>query len=113
MTKTLFALALASTLMIPQVTPAFGNEGTVGFGGVRPAAAGQQSSKDLRLPALPNLETIPWLTRGLPAANSKVDMLWEPYGDTLRPFLLQPEFPPTKFSLSRPRAGIFGFSELQ
>jgi hypothetical protein len=101
MTKTLFALALASTLMVPHITPALGNDSTVGFGGSRPAGAAQQSWKEFRLPAIPHVETMPWLLRGLPAANGKVDMLWQPHGDTLGPFLLQPETPPSRFSLSQ------------
>jgi hypothetical protein len=98
MTKTLFALALASTLTVPHITPAFGNDSTVGFGGARSASLAKESWKELRLPAIPYLETMPWLTRGLPAGNSKVDLLWQPRGDTLGPFLLQPDTPPTRFS---------------
>jgi hypothetical protein len=105
MTKTLFALALASTLMVPHITPAFGNDSTVGFGVLRPAGAARQTWKELQLPAVPYLETMPWLTRGLPAANSKVDMLWQPHGDTLGPFLLQPEIPPSRFSLRQQSTG--------
>jgi hypothetical protein len=101
MTKTLFALALASMLMVPHITPAFGNESTVRFGGARLAGAAQESWQGLQLPAVPHLETMPWLTRGLPSAKSKVDMLWQPQGDTLRPWLLQPEASPSKFSLSQ------------
>src|SRR6185312_10777554 len=80
MTKTLFALALASTLMVPHITPAFGNDSTVGFGAARPASVAKASCKELRLPVIPYLETMPWLTRGLPAARSKVDLLWLPRG---------------------------------
>src|SRR3954468_9109022 len=98
MTKTLFALALASTLMVPHITPAFGNDSTVGFGGARPAGVAQQSWKELQLPSIPYMETMPWLTRGLPAAKSKVDLLWQPRGDTLGPFLLSPNTPPARFS---------------
>jgi len=98
MTKTLFALALASTLMVPHITPASGNDSAVGFGVVRPADAAQQSWKELQLPSIPYLETMPWLIRSLPAAKSKVDLLWQPRGDTLGPFLLSPDTPPARFS---------------
>jgi hypothetical protein len=111
MTKTLFALALASTLMVPHINPAFGNDSTVGFGGARPAGAAQQSLKELKLPVVPYLETMPWLTRGLPSANSKVDMLWQPRGDTLGPFLLQPEIPSSRFSLNQQPTGARSWTQ--
>ena len=85
MTKTLLALALASTLMVPHITPAFGNDSPLGFGDARPASVAKESWKELWLPAIPYLETMPWLTRGQPAANSKVDLLWQPRGDTDTP----------------------------
>ena len=110
MTKTLFALALASTLVVPHITPAFGNEGTIGFAGARSLFTAQQQWNDLQLPAVPHLETMPWLTRGVPAANSKVDMLWQPRG-TLGPFLLQPEIPPSKFSSTHQPAKTGSWTE--
>jgi hypothetical protein len=105
MTKTAFALMLAGTLMVPHITPAFGNESTMGIGGVHRASSAQQSWDSIRLPAIPHLESMPWLTRGSLTSGTKVDMLWRPDLDTLGPFLLQPEIPPTKLSLGRPSAG--------
>src|SRR3954471_19257126 len=105
MTKNLFALALASTLMVPHITPAFGKDSTTGFGGTRAGALAQQTSKELPLPPVPDLESMPWLTHGSRAANGKVDMLWHPHGGTLDPFLLQPKIPISKFSLTQQSAG--------
>jgi hypothetical protein len=51
------------------------------------------------LPALPHIETLPWLTRGSTSKGSKVDLLWGPKVDTLGPFLVRPEIPASKFSL--------------
>jgi hypothetical protein len=64
MTKTLFALMLAGTLMVPHITPAVGNESTTATGEVQRASSVQQSWESIRLPAIPHLESMPWLTRG-------------------------------------------------
>jgi hypothetical protein len=101
MTKTLFALALASTLMVPHINPAFGNDSTVGFGGAGSARVAKESWNGLQLPAIPYLETMPWLTRGLPAAKSKVDLLWQPRGNTL---LLSPDTFSARFSSTQQAA---------
>jgi len=105
MNKNVFALVLAGALMVPHITPAVGNDTTIGFGGVRPGTSAQESRSELRLPPVPYLESIPWLTQRPPAPTSKVDMLWQPRGGTLGPFLLQPEIQPSKFSLSQQPAG--------
>jgi hypothetical protein len=105
MTKTLFALALAGTLMVPHSTPALGNDSTTGVGGARAGASDQQPWKELPLPFVPELESMPWLTPGSPAENSKVDMLWQPHGDTFNPFWLQPGIPFSKFASSQQPAG--------
>lgn len=97
MTKTLFALLLAGTLMVPHITPAVGNDNTVGLGSAR-AGSFPTGWSNLPLPGVPHAETMPWLNRGSMSKGSKVDLLWEPKMDTLGPFLLQPEIPATKFS---------------
>jgi hypothetical protein len=101
MTKKLFALLLAGTLMVPHITPALGNQSTVGVGTARGGASSVQPWGDLQLPPVPHLETMPWLSYGSAAKGSKVDMLWGPKLDTLGPFLVEPAIPPTKLSLSR------------
>src|SRR5947208_12592087 len=98
MTQTLFALMLAGTLIVPHITPALGNENTMGIGGVHRASSAQQSWDSIRLPAIPHLESMPWLTRGLLTNGTKVDMLWRPGLHRLDPFWLQPETPPMKLS---------------
>jgi hypothetical protein len=108
MTKTLFALTLAGTLMIPHITPAIGNESTTDIGDVHRASSAQQSWQSIRLPAIPHLESMPWLTRGSLTSGPKVDMLWRPGLDTLGPFFLDPEIPPTKMSFGRASAGAGG-----
>ena len=101
MTKKLFALLLAGTLMVPHITPALGNDSTVGVGTMRGGASSVQPWNDLQLPPVPHLETMPWLTHSSPGNGSKVDMLWGPRLDTLGPFLVGPAIPPAKFSSSR------------
>jgi hypothetical protein len=104
MTKTAFALMLAGTLMVPHITPAFGHESTLGTGRIPRISSAQQSWDNVRLPAIPHLESMPWLTRGSLMGGTKVDMLWRPDLDPVGPFLLQPESPPTKLSQGWPSA---------
>jgi hypothetical protein len=101
MTKKLFALLLAGTLMVPHITPALGNDSTVGVGMRRGGASSVQPWNDLRLAPVPYLETMPWLTYGSAAKDSKVDMPWGPKLETLGPFLVEPAIPPAKLSLNR------------
>jgi hypothetical protein len=99
MTKNLFALLLAGTLMVPHITPVIGNENTVGMGSPRGSSFTKESWGDLRLPPVPHIETMPWLTYGSTGKGSKVDLLWGPKMHTLGPILVQPELPISKFSL--------------
>jgi hypothetical protein len=95
MTKILFAFMLASTFMVPHITPAVGNESATETAGIYGASSAQKSWDSLSLPAIPYLDTMPWLTRGSLTAGPKVDMLWPaPVG----PFLLESNISPTKFS---------------
>jgi hypothetical protein len=95
MTKTLFALMLAGTFMVPHITPAIGNESKAEIAGIKGASSAQQAWDALSLPAIPHLDTMPWLTRGSLTTSPKVDMLWPA---TVGPFLLESNIPPTKFS---------------
>jgi hypothetical protein len=99
MTRKLFALLVAGTLMVPRVTVAFGNDSIVAGGSSAGASSFAGSWGDLHLPPVPYIETMPWLMDGTAAQGSKVDMLRSPKPDTLGPFLIQPEIPSAKFSL--------------
>jgi hypothetical protein len=95
MTKILFAFMLASTFMVPHITPAVGNESATETAGIHGASSAQKGWDSLSLPAIPYLDTMPWLTRGSLTAGPKVDMLWPaPVG----PFLLESNVPSSKFS---------------
>src|SRR4029078_10969626 len=98
MTKTLFALLIAGTLMVPHVTPARGNEGTLMPGSSRSGLPSGEWSGEVRLPPGPHLENMPWLTYGAGLKCPQVDMLFGPKLDTLGPFLVQPIIPATRFS---------------
>jgi hypothetical protein len=102
MTKELFALLMAGTLLIPLITPALGDDATTGFGIRRPSMPPVATDQTLPLPALPHLEGIPWLNSGPSVRGLKVDTLFGPKLDTLGPFLLQPAIPGTYVSV---RAG--------
>lgn len=96
MTKELFALLVAGTLMVPLITPAMGGETTVGLGAVRPA---QSPSWDaLPLPPVPHLDTMPWLSSGSALKGPKIDILFGPKLESLGPFLTQPAIPDARFS---------------
>jgi hypothetical protein len=97
MTKTLFALMLAGTFMVP---PAIGNESKTETAGIKGAPPAQQRWDGFSLPAIPNLDTMPWLTRGSLTAGPKVDMLWPA---TPGPFPLELNIPPTRFSSTHPQ----------
>lgn len=99
MTKTLFAFMFAGTFMVPHITPAIGNENATEISGISRASSGQQRWDAIGLPAIPHLETMPWLTRGSLTAGPKIDMLWPA---TSGPSLLDLNLPPSKFSSTHP-----------
>jgi hypothetical protein len=99
MTKTLFAFMFAGTLMVPHITPAVGNESKTETAGIKGAASAQQVWDALSLPAIPHLDTMPWLTRGSLTADPKIDMLWPA---TPVPSLLELNIPSNKFSSTYP-----------
>jgi hypothetical protein len=99
MTKTLFALMLAGTFMVPHITAAIGNESATEIAGNNRVSSAQQRWESIGLPAIPHLDTMPWLTRGSLTAGPKIDMLWPAIP---RPSLLELNIRPTKFSSTYP-----------
>jgi hypothetical protein len=83
MIKGLFALLMAGTLMVPHITPALGNESTVGLGAARDSLDRLSDWERLPLPPVPYLETMPWLSSGAASRGPKIDLLWGPKLDTL------------------------------
>jgi hypothetical protein len=98
MIKGLFALFLAGTLMVPHITPALGNGGTVGLGAGGQHQPQAESWATLPLPPVPHLEATPRLTSEFLLKGPKVDILLGPRVETLGPFLLGPSIPPRQFS---------------
>jgi hypothetical protein len=96
MTKGLFALLLAGSLMVPHITAALG-QSTVGLA-AGPDNASKEAWEALRLPPVPHLEGTPWLQAGVTVRGAKTDSLVGPKLETLGPFLLQQEIPPTRFT---------------
>ena|SRR5438067_1595662 len=96
MTKGLFALLLAGSLMVPHVTPALG-QSTVGLA-ARPDNLSKEAWEALQFPPVPHLDTMPWLKSGAALRGPKTDSLIGPKLETLGPFLVQPEIPPTRFT---------------
>jgi hypothetical protein len=93
MTKELFALLAAGTLMVPLATSATGYE-----------TAGQRVEKDagpstLPLAPVPHLDTIPWLRSDF-TPREKMVLPLGPKLDTLGPFLFPPIDASNKFSSS-------------
>ena len=100
MIKGLFAVLMAGTLMIPHITPALGNESTVGVSATRHAPSQLSSWEALSLSPVPYLDTTHWLNSGTVSRGPEIDLLWEPKLDTLGPFLVQPQIPFSRFSSS-------------
>ena len=98
MTKGLFALLVAGSLTVPHMTPALGNDATVGLGGQEASRPQVESWAALPLPPVPHLETMPWLTSGSLLRGPKIDTLLGPRIDTLGPFLVAPSIAPRHFS---------------
>src|SRR5690348_8619804 len=97
MTKYLFVLLTAGTLMVPLATSAPGEDGTVGLGVSRGVA--QAPAWDARSGApVPYLDTMRWLYFGQPASALGAGHLFSPKLQTLGPFLLPPVIPPARFS---------------
>jgi hypothetical protein len=91
MTKELFAVLMAGTLLIPLMTLAGSQDATTGFAGAQTEAAATNRQL-LQLPPVPHLGAVPWLNSGQPWKAPKSDTLFGPKLDTLGPFLLRPAF---------------------
>ena len=88
--KNHFALLLAGTLMIPQVTAGLGNDSTVAVGYSPGSSYVAGSWSDLGLPAFPHREImVPWIE----AKGSVVETLSGLNVDTLGYFVVQPDIP--------------------
>jgi hypothetical protein len=98
MTKGLFALLLAGSLMVPHITPALG-QSSVGLA-ARPDNASKEAWEALRLPPVSHLEGMPWLQSGAALRDPNTDGLIGPKLETLGPFLLQPQIPPARFTFN-------------
>jgi hypothetical protein len=108
MTKGLFALLLAGSLMVPLITPALGGESSVGLGGAGQAAPPRASWDGLPLPPVPRLDTMQWLTAGPAIKGLKTDVLFGPKRETLGPALITPisSLPPFSSGIRPREAGI-------
>jgi len=90
MNKNYFALLLAGTLMIPQVTAGSGNDSTVGVGSSPGSSSVAGSWSDLGLPAVPHREIMmPWIK----AKGSEVETFSSLNVDTLGYFVVQSDVP--------------------
>ena len=92
MSKAPITLLLGSSLVVLPLSTALGNEST-----------GLKTSRDtgrmaLPLPPVPHLDTILWLNLG--SDFSRRRNVLGPQLDTLSPFLINPQAPPTQFSSS-------------
>jgi len=96
MTKRLFALLLAGSLMVPHITPALG-QSTVGLA-ARPDNSSKEAWDAMHFPPVPHLDTMPWLKSGITLQDPNSQNPIAPKLDTLGPFLVQPEIPPTHFT---------------
>jgi hypothetical protein len=109
MMKELYALLLASTLMVPHIAPALGADGTR-----QPSVSHQgqtlgQSPGQLQLPPVPDLESMPWLKSLSTSKGTKIDFL-DPKFQVPGPFLaefmmLQARGSPIASSFASPAIG--------
>jgi hypothetical protein len=111
MTKGLFALLLAGTLVVPLSVPAFGEDGTVGLGAGRDVQAPPPAWDARLLPPVPHLDAMPWLYSGKPTSALGIEHLYGPKLQTLGPFLLPPEIPPPRLSWDAAPAGVRPMAE--
>lgn len=100
MTKGLITLLIAGSLTVPHITPALGNDATVGLGSRGAYRSQVETWAALPLPLVPHLETMPWLTSGSFLRGPKIDMLLGPKIETLGPFLVAPSIPPRQLDRS-------------
>ena len=79
MKERLFAIVVAGTLMVPQISSAFGSESAIRQEVSR--FPHQTSSQVLPKPPIPYLDTMPWINSELGTAGPKIDTLLTPNVD--------------------------------
>jgi hypothetical protein len=89
MLKALFALSMAGTLLVPHVTPALGYERPVGLEATKQDHSQPAKWETLPLPAIPYLDTMPWLFSEQPK-RPKVDIWMNPQLQNVGPLLAAP-----------------------
>ena len=92
MTKALFALLLAGTVMAPHLTAAVEIEGTVGLAATHEAEPRDQAWDARPMAPVPHLESTAWLS------GPQAEVLLTPEPDTVGPFLLEPAVPAARLS---------------
>jgi hypothetical protein len=91
MTRELFSLLLAGSLLIPLISSASGHDRSAAATVLRTDPSPERAWRSLSLPPVPHLDKMPGL--GIGTASTKgvqVDMLLGPTPYLLGPFLLQP-----------------------
>jgi hypothetical protein len=99
MIKGLYACVLAGTLVGVHIPPALGDDATARPDLIRGSQPRAQSPEQLQLPAVPHLDTVPWLNSSFTSRGAKVDFLLAPKFDTRGPFLAERIVPPVNMSL--------------
>jgi hypothetical protein len=75
MMKAVYTFLLAGTLVVPHVFTARADDATTQPGAVQQDQIQVQSDRQLQLPAVPNLESMPWLKSLLTSKGTKIDLL--------------------------------------
>jgi hypothetical protein len=88
MMKAVYALLLASTLVVPHVVPACGADATTQPGAVQQNQTQVRPDRQLRLPPVPDLESMPWLKSLSTSKGTKIDFL-DPKFQVPGPFLAE------------------------
>jgi hypothetical protein len=102
MAKHLFALLVAGALTAPHVTSAWATDTTVGL--ANPTGSWSRSAgswRNLPLPPVPYIESMPWLTHSSAVQGSKVDTFVGPKMKVIGPFVVQQDIPTGSFTDSR------------
>ena len=98
MTKGLYAFLLAGTLMGMHIVPAVGDDATARRDFMRENQPRARSGEQLRLPAVPHLDSVPWLNSRFSSRGAKIDFLLGPKFETRGPFLAERRVPPSTIS---------------
>ena len=92
MVRVLLAAVLAGLFAAPPAAT-WANDLTIGLGSSRDAASAQETAA-LRLPPVPYIETMPWLSSGVVLRGPKVDLLIGPTPEMLGAVVVGPPLPP-------------------